>query len=133
MNVYEVNPNHAHHLISVITPYINKVIKHSQKELSLSDYILNIISGEMVLWVIEDNGIVGVYVTYANGETLLIVAHSCDDFSKYYSSFYTIEDYAKTHGFKNIKFLGRQGWVKTLKKYIPGFYEEAVVMRIKGE
>ncbi len=118
-----------------ISYYLEKVIEHGQGESTLTDYLTKVLTDYAHCWVVVDDNknIVGAGLTeflqYSQHKTLHIIAFSGSDFEEQSKVFPTVEQFARDTGCKAIEQWGRQGWAKTLPKYVPGFKQAYVVMR----
>lgn len=136
MNIVLLPPELALKHWLTISQYLIKAIEHGQGESTLTDYMRRVLNKEVHCWVVvegEDNNIIGAGLTqvlqYAQHTTLHIIAFSGENFEEQSKVFPTVEQFARDMGCKAIEQWGRQGWAKTLPKYVPGFKQAYVVMR----
>ena len=100
----------------------------------MTDYMNKILNNVAQCWVvIEEDKIIGAGLTeimhYAQHKTLHIILFSGSNFEEQSKMFPVVEQFARDSGCKSIEQWGRQGWAKTLPRYVPGFKQAYVVMR----
>lgn len=136
MKIFPLAPDTALKHWPTLSRFISEALEHGQGESTPTDYMRKILNNEAHCWAVtegEDNNIVGAGLTqvlqYAQYTTLHIITFSGSNFEEQSKVFPTVEQFAKDLGCKAIEQWGRQGWAKTLPKYVPGFKQAYVVMR----
>jgi len=134
MNIQMLSPDIVSANWFIIEGFLHKALEHGCGESTTTDYLRMILNYDAQCWgVIEDNTIVGVgltkFIQYNQHKTLHIVVFSGSQFEYQSEMFKHVAEFAKTTGCKSIEQWGRDGWVKVLPKYIPGFKKVYTVMR----
>ena len=118
----------------VICSFLEAALPHGQGESSTTDYLRKVLNNTAQCWLIVENDIIiGVGLTeilhYSQHKTLHIIAYSGCDFERQAAMLEPVIEFARGAGCKSIEQWGRDGWAKTLPKYIPGFKKVYTVMR----
>jgi hypothetical protein len=103
-----------------IEPMLEKVVKHSEGELTTNHYLDYLMDDKMQLWVaIEDNNIVMCMVTqfinYPTKKILRVLSISGERFKELHGRFNgMIEEFALENNCSALELWGRKGWKKML-------------------
>ena len=115
-----ISPEDAVKIWDRVGPMLQKVVDHTEGELQPEDYLDNIVTKDMHLWLaVEDADILMAMVTqiieYPRRKTLRIIALSGKNFKETHSQFNDmIESFAIQAGCSGLELWGRKGWKKML-------------------
>ncbi len=124
-----VEPEDVPYIWDNVAPLLSKVIQHSEGELGTDDYLSNLISGSMQLWIVtEDKKIILSMVTqiiqFPQKKVLRTIALAGERFKEVHSQFSDmLASYALKNECSSLELWGRKGW----KKMLPDWKDTYIV------
>ena len=124
-----VEPEDVPYIWDNVAPLLSKVIQHSEGELETDDYLSNLMSGSMQLWVVTEDGkiilsMVTQIIQFPQKKVLRTIALAGERFKEVHSQFSDmLASYALKNECSSLELWGRKGW----KKMLPDWKDTYIV------
>ena len=124
-----VEPEDVPYIWDNVAPLLSKVIQHSEGELETDDYLSNLMSGSMQLWIVTEDGkiilsMVTQIIQFPQKKVLRTIALAGERFKEVHSEFSDmLASYALKNECSSLELWGRKGW----KKMLPDWKDTYIV------
>ena len=124
-----VEPEDVPYIWDNVAPLLSKVIQHSEGELGTDDYLSNLMSGSMQLWIVTEDGkiilsMVTQIIQFPQKKVLRTIALAGERFKEVHSQFSDmLASYALKNKCSSLELWGRKGW----KKMLPDWKDTYIV------
>ncbi len=124
-----VEPEDVPYIWDNVAPLLSKVIQHSEGELETDDYLSNLMSGSMQLWIVTEDGkiilsMVTQIIQFPQKKVLRTIALAGEKFKEVHSQFSDmLASYALKNECSSLELWGRKGW----KKMLPDWKDTYIV------
>jgi hypothetical protein len=124
-----VEPEDVPYIWDNVAPLLSKVIQHSEGELETDDYLSNLMSGSMQLWIVTEDGkiilsMVTQIIQFPQKKVLRTIALAGERFKEVHSQFSDmLASYALKNECSSLELWGRKGW----KKMLPDWKDTYIV------
>jgi thioester reductase-like protein len=124
-----VEPEDVPYIWDNVAPLLSKVIQHSEGELETDDYLSNLMSGSMQLWIVTEDGkiilsMVTQIIQFPQKKVLRTIALAGERFKEVHSQFSDmLASYALKNKCSSLELWGRKGW----KKMLPDWKDTYIV------